>query len=144
MRRSSRGFFFIELLIVATIIYILASVAIPSYRDYLKRAELTTIFSFAKPLQQQIADYYAWHGRLPANATALALTDPIVENEHIEKIVIVQGQIIVYLKLAESFESPPTLLLTPTVSTAYGPLQWSCQHSHEQIKAYLPSSCKES
>lgn len=143
MYRESHGFFYIELLIAAAIVYTLAAVAIPAYSHYLKRSELTSAFSFAKPLQQQIADYYAWHGKFPPDASALALAAPIVETEHIEKIEIENGQIIIYLKLAESFESLPKLLFTPTVLNSYGPLQWSCQSSPTQIFAYLPSSCKE-
>lgn len=143
MHQQTHGFVFIELLIVLFIIGVLASVAIPGYTDYVKRAEIASAFSLVQPLQRQIADYYAWHGDFPANASALALAAPVAKTERIKQIEINNGTIIISLQLAElSLEVAPQLLLTPVTSDNYGPLRWSCQPNTQQMSAFLPSTCR--
>ncbi len=59
------GFTFLELIIVATIINVLAAIAIPAYQQYQDRAKLTEAFNLSKMAKSQIADFYRQTGRLP-------------------------------------------------------------------------------
>jgi type IV pilus assembly protein PilA len=63
--RSGKGFTLIELMIVVAIVGILAAIAIPAYRDYVKRAQLTEVLSAIDAIAQGAAEYYASVGSFP-------------------------------------------------------------------------------
>lgn len=58
MRYVSRGFTLIELLIVVVVISVLASIAYPSYTDYVRRGNLQEAFSNLSDVRVRMEQYY--------------------------------------------------------------------------------------
>ncbi|MEM6988212.1 MAG: prepilin-type N-terminal cleavage/methylation domain-containing protein [Pseudomonadota bacterium] len=59
---KQRGFTLIELMIVIAIIGILASIAMPSYRDYVRKSNMTEIVTLVNALAQKQQLYYNENG----------------------------------------------------------------------------------
>jgi prepilin-type N-terminal cleavage/methylation domain-containing protein len=57
--RSTRGFTLIELMIVVAIIGVLAAIAIPAYRDYVKRARMSEVLAVFDALATGANEYHA-------------------------------------------------------------------------------------
>ena len=67
MKKSlQQGFTLIELMIVIAIIGILAAVAIPSYNDYLARAQVTEATGLTNGMKTAIKEWYSDRGFYPA------------------------------------------------------------------------------
>ena len=71
-RKTQRGFTLIELMITVVVIAILASIAIPSYRDYVLRSRRTDATTALMRLQAAEEKYYLQYNTYTAN-----LTDPM-------------------------------------------------------------------
>lgn len=72
MRKSMRGVSLIELMIVVVVVAIMASVALPSYRRYMLRANRTDATAALLRIQQQQEKFFIQNGRyaLAAEQTA--------------------------------------------------------------------------
>jgi len=65
MMRSKQGFTLIELMIVVAIIGVLASIAIPAYRDYTIRARMSEVLATFDAIAQGASEYHASMGFFP-------------------------------------------------------------------------------
>jgi len=91
---KTQGFTLIELMLVISIIGILAAVAIPAYTDYLRRAKVAESLQLITGIKKNIADYYAWHGEIPADNQALNLPAPAqLRGNYTKSIEIKQGSL---------------------------------------------------
>lgn len=76
--KSQRGFTLIEVMIVVAIVAILASIAIPSYRDYVTRSKLveahTQLASMSVRMEQFFQDTRTYAGACQAGTVAPAPT----------------------------------------------------------------------
>lgn len=66
---GGRGFTLIELMIAVAIIAILASVALPSYTDYIRRSQITEATSTLADLRTRMEQFYQDHRNYAAGAT---------------------------------------------------------------------------
>ena len=69
--KKQSGFTLIELMIVVTIIGILASIAVPAYRDYTIRTRVGEAASVYYPVKTEVAVYYSENGGLPPSLASL-------------------------------------------------------------------------
>jgi type IV pilus assembly protein PilE len=56
--RSERGFTLIELMVTVAIVAILASVALPSYRDYVRRGQIPEAFTYLSDYRIKLEQYF--------------------------------------------------------------------------------------
>jgi type IV pilus assembly protein PilA len=62
---KQQGFTLIELMIVVAILGILATIAIPAYQDYTKRAHVTEGLQLATSAKSAVTTYYSVNGKHP-------------------------------------------------------------------------------
>lgn len=134
MKKNTAGFTLIELMTVTIIIVSLASIAIPSYQDYIKRARVAESLSLSSVITQNIAAYYAWHGIMPTDNQTAGLPPPEnLKGIYVERMEIKDGAI--HIKMREEifnkFEKGVLLSLRPALlANAPGnQILWICGYA---------------
>jgi len=144
---NDKGFTFIELLFVAIFVGLLAAVALPGYKDYLIRSQITESFLLTFNLKTAISDYYGTHGRLPPNNEAVGAVRPEkIMSNYISSVEVVNGQLYVtFGNICDASISGEVLTFRPQIhNTVLGTLSWHCGGDKETTvpTKYLPAVCK--
>ena len=66
--KSKKGFTLIELMIVVAIVGVLAAIAIPAYRDYIKRAKMSEVLGAFDAVATGANEYHAVLGYFPSES----------------------------------------------------------------------------
>ena len=88
------GFTLIELMIVVTIIGVLASIAVPVYRDYTIRTRVSEAASVFAPVKTDIALFWSENGTLPmalSDLRGVAQTPVSYEGEYVAMLQLFAG-----------------------------------------------------
>lgn len=166
------GFVLLELMLVVAIIGVLASVAMPSYQDYIVRTKVVEALDLGMSAQKAVGDFHDRWGVFPSSNDEAGLPDGgKIQGRYVNAIsVLPQGVLLIELKpetLGKEAQKgepdqarPYQLVVRPAVHTgqALSPVTWVCQFGSQpqgaQIAAmpeaatalmeakYLPSSCR--
>ena len=124
MKQVQKGFTLIELMIVVAIIGILAAVAIPQYQDYVSRAKLSKVASFADPLKTAIGMYAQENNALPTFAiadggswTSLGLTSAPTHTTEVNSVSLdATGALTLGIGFTVGSTAAPTVKFAPTLT----------------------------
>lgn len=124
------GFTLIELLFVIAVIAILTGLAVPSYEQYIEKAQAVEAFALAGGVELAVADSYHETGAAPDDRAACGLTpDPTdTHGRYVQSIGVSHGVIIVtFGEHAHAKLQHKSLQFTPYVSPD-DDIVWQCQH----------------
>ena len=148
--KKQQGFTLIELMIVIAIIGILAAIAIPAYKDYTIRAQVSEGLSLASGAKAAVSEFYMDSGVFPTTtdeagisaaaeilgryATTVTVTDPglitVTYNNagQTHADLIAQGGV---------------LVLTPTATATQASVTWTCDTAGTTLPdKWLPAACR--
>lgn len=127
---KNNGFTLIELLVVIAIISILASVALPSYSNYINKAKLTEAQSLSDGLKARVTEYYQEHGTFPENNKTLKAAEPEkFIGQYVTAIAVNKGAINITLgNHAKQSLAGKVLTLRPMYveGNSLLPISWLC------------------
>ncbi len=150
-RQSQHGFTLIELMIVVAIIGIIASLAIPAYKDYVVRSQVSEFFVLSKDDRQRLSEYFQLFGDVPANPADIGMVTSSARSEFFTADTTFAyaagpGTLTITYTLGNmaSPDAIGTIVLTGTrVTAGTGPsgLRWDCAPGSFP-NTFLPKSCR--
>ena len=154
MQQTQNGFTLIELMIVVSIIGILAAIAIPSYRGYTARTQVSEAVSLAYSFKTGLAEFYHTRGHFPDQVpppkgpqtlTAIGTT---ISGKYVQNISLRSSGSTAVLLVTMRGDSPVTSSIRGgklALITNDGGRQWTCgdKNAGTTLEAkYRPSACK--
>lgn len=148
---KNKGFTLIELMIVVAIIGILASIALPAYQDYIKRARVAEGMSVVMGIKSEITTHLATFGQFPSDLDALNITTNIktkaINNITGSVTTNSKGQKVfrIQMDLVDSFFGGATghlYLDANTDNEGQGSFSWECHADATLPAKFLPQNCR--
>ncbi|WP_333839124.1 pilin [Pelomicrobium sp.] len=137
-----KGFTLIELMIVVAVIGILSAIAIPAYRDYHARAQVSEAVVLTGAVRAPLAEFYSDKGRWPTEASSVIET---TTGKYVDKVELVgavgaTGIIEVVATMRTTNVAPEISGRTLVMSSDNG-ARWAC-YSGTIPELYRPQACK--
>lgn len=156
MRNNVRGFTLIELMIVVTILGILASIAMPAYQDYAKRAKISEALTAISQCRSEVTHYFQINSTLPTLPNKYGCENSQPSTSYVKKIETgADGSIGVTLQSVDPLVDNTVVTMVPVDKNGNvyktGSVQvfrWICgSKTVGAVKTttpqnYLPSSCR--
>ncbi len=145
MKQIQKGFTLIELMIVVAIIGILAAVAIPSYQDYIARAQVTEAMSLSAGTKTAVAEWYSDQGAYPSRLGSVAGT---LSGKYVSSMTFANvsgGTVEVIATFKTAGVSAGIRGLVFGLYTTDGSRSWVCGDaapSTTVLDKYMPGACK--
>lgn len=143
MKRASRGFTLIELMIVIGILGILLTIGLPAYAEYSVRAKISEGLMAMASTKLAVSEYAFTEGTLPTSAASAGVGS--VDTKYVEGLSLnSSGAILV--DVDEAMVGAPggviQLVLEPTLTG--NAIVWNCTASGTDASnlIYVPSACK--
>lgn len=139
---SNQGFTLIELMITVAIVGILASVAIPSYKEYLTRARVTEMINVSAPARLAVAE------ALMFGDTITDGTNYGISSEFVTSVIYTGGALVVTGTAAlghtvyDPGTGPVAFTLSYTAADSNGVISWTCAVSDSNYNKYVPRNCQ--
>ena len=146
--KKQQGFTLIELMIVVAIIGILAAIAIPAYKDYTIRAQVSEGLSLASGAKAAVSEFYMDSGVFPVtNAEAgISAAAEILGRYATDVTVGALGIITVTYNQASTHADlaadTGVLVLTPAATATQASVTWDCDSASTLPDKWLPAACR--
>ena len=140
---KQQGFTLIELMIVVAIIGILAALAIPAYRDYTIRAQVSEGLNLTGACKAAVTEVYQDSGAFPATNAAAGLEAAAnFSGKYTTQVAVSANGVCgaTYGGDADTYIAGAVLSMTPTDNT--GSVSWECSGDATLVDKWLPAACR--
>ena len=149
MRKINQlGFTLIELMIVVAIIGVLASVAIPQYKNYTARAQVSEALNVLSGVKSELAERYAFSGNFGTGKDE-GMEELVSQTRYIQSVDYFYREDDVAIGIAMRDEAPVSKdirgkRLRIELIADEGSIKWSCMSAKQNgiDEKYLPGSCR--
>ena len=142
MKKFEHAFTLIELMIVVAIIGILSVIAIPAYRDYVIRVQVSEGINLSDGIKTAVTEFFQNRGTWPINNAEVDLSIPTsIEGKYVLAIEVVNNIITVtYGNNAHTTIAGQTITMTAIENN--GSIGWTCASGGVIADKHLPAACR--